>query len=114
MTYMHTARAAVLTFGRSVRACRLAAGISQVELGRRSRVTSKFIGEIERGTSNPSLETMLLVAHALKCDLAQLLQAERSSLAYVLLRADDVRRAQEAVAVMASVLARRKRSRRAS
>jgi transcriptional regulator with XRE-family HTH domain len=71
-------RALIASFGRRVRECRLAMGISQVELGRRSRVTSKFISEIERGTSNPSLETVLLVADALGRSLPDLLQAEKS------------------------------------
>lgn len=112
MAQMNT-RAVIVDFGRRVRAYRLAARISQPELGRRARVGYKFIGQIERGVSNPSLETMALVADALGCTLTDLLQPEKSS-AYVSLRADDVRRAQEALLVMASVLAPRKRPKRAN
>jgi transcriptional regulator with XRE-family HTH domain len=95
-----------------VRARRLAAGLSQPELGRRARVTPKYIGEIERGTSNPSLVTMALVAGALGCGVVELLQPEKS--AYLLLRADDARLARDAAAVIASVLSPRKRARRAA
>jgi transcriptional regulator with XRE-family HTH domain len=101
---LHPARAAVLGFGR-VRAHRLAAGMSQPELSRRSRVGPKFIGQIERGTSNRSLVTMV-VADALACSLTDLLQPEKSA-AYVSLRVDDARRVQEAAAVITAVLAPR-------
>lgn len=70
----------------------------------------KFIGQIERGTSNPSLVTMSLVAGALGCSLIELLQTEKPSTdAYVLLRLDDMRRAKEALAALTSVLAPRRR-----
>jgi transcriptional regulator with XRE-family HTH domain len=85
--------------------------MSQPALGRRSRVGTKFIGEIERGTSNPSLVTMALVADALDCSLTDLFQSEKS-VTYVSMRADDARRVQDAAAVIASVLATRKRARR--
>jgi transcriptional regulator with XRE-family HTH domain len=70
------ALSAVLEFGLRVRAQRLSIGMSQRELGCRSRVTRKFIREMERGTSNPSLVTMVLVARALGCSRADLLQSE--------------------------------------
>lgn len=76
--YMLHARAVIATFGHRVRANRRALGISQPELGRLARVTPKFIGQIERGESNPSLATMVLVADALGADLLDLLQAENS------------------------------------
>lgn len=102
------ARAAVLGFGRRVREHRLAAGLSQVDLGRRSHVTDKFIGQIERGESNPSLVTMMLVAGALECNLVDLLPIEKASDAYVAFRAEDVRRAQDALAVLGSIVTRHK------
>lgn len=105
----YTARSTVQKFGRRVRACRIAAGLSQPELGRLARVTPKFIGEIERGSSNPSLVTMALVADALGCGLADLLQTEKGS--YVSMRSDDARRVHDAARVIASVLMPRKRVR---
>jgi transcriptional regulator with XRE-family HTH domain len=106
-----TARSTVQKFGRRVRACRLAAGLSQPELGRLARVTPKFIGEIERGSSNPSLVTMALVANALGCGLVDLLHADKSA-AYVSLSADNARRVHDAATIIASVLSPRKRARR--
>lgn len=107
---LHSARSTVLNFGFHVRAQRLAVGLSQQELGRRARVTANFIGKMERGTSNPSLVTMALVAAALGCSLAELLQADamartpHKSTQSVSLSADDMRRAQQAAAIIASVL----------
>ena len=96
------ARATVAAFGSTVRARRLAAGMSQPELGRGARVTGKFIGLIERGTSNPSLVTMAFVADALGCELAELFELEHASGAS--LRARDVRRARQALDVLGSIL----------
>lgn len=66
------ARAVVADFGRSVRARRLAAGLRQVDLARICHVGPAFICEIERGQSNPSLETMALVANGLGCQVVDL------------------------------------------
>jgi transcriptional regulator with XRE-family HTH domain len=112
--HLKNAKAVVHDFGGRVRARRLAAGMSQAELGRSSRVTPKFISEIERGASNPSLMTMVLVADALGCGVSELLQPDKPIMSSALsLRVDDARRAREAVAVLASVLLPRKRARRA-
>src|SRR5688572_15662257 len=104
-------RALILGFGRRVREHRLAAGISQTELGNRAHMRKKFIGEIERGTSNPSLESMALVATALDCAVSDLLPAGNEY--NVSIRTDDMRRAQEALAVLSSVLSTRRRARKA-
>jgi transcriptional regulator with XRE-family HTH domain len=109
--HLKNAKAVVHDFGCRVRARRLAAGMSQAELGRLSRVTPKYISEIERGVSNPSLVTMTLVADALECSVSELLQAEKTD-ARLSLRLDDARRAREAVALLASVLTPRRRARR--
>ena len=102
----------IVSFGRRVRDRRLAAGISQQELGRRSHMREWFIGEIERGTSNPSLESMALVADALECNLTDLLSQGDEPSSVVIL-ADDLRRAQEALAVLSACLRRRGRPRTA-
>jgi len=115
MAHTHTTRAAILKLGRRVRAYRLAAGMSQPELARRSRVTTKFIGQVERAESNSSVATLALIAEAMGCDLADLFQAEgHAPYDYVAIRTDDALRAQEALAVLKSVLTTRRRVRRAS
>lgn len=63
-------RPALEAFGLRVKAVRLAVGITQRELGRRSKVGYRFLSELERGKENPSLETIVLIAHGLNCDLA--------------------------------------------
>jgi transcriptional regulator with XRE-family HTH domain len=105
------ARAAILGFGRRVRDHRVAAGMSQREFARRARIGAKFVGQIERGTSNPSLESMVIVACALDCSLTDLLPGEET-VPSLQVRVDDMRRAQEALVVLSSVLITRKRARR--
>ncbi len=49
---------------------RKARGLSQNELAERADVNDKYLGEIERGVGNPSLEVLMKVAKALGVDLA--------------------------------------------
>lgn len=46
--------------------------ISQEELALRSNVSEKTIGEIERGETNPKLETLLMIARGLKTSIKEL------------------------------------------
>ncbi len=57
-------------FGEHLRAMRKARGLSQNELAERADVNDKYLGEIERGVGNPSLEVLMKVAKALGVDLA--------------------------------------------
>jgi len=65
-------RPALVSFGRQVRRVRLDIGISQRELGRRTRIGYRFISELELGRENPSLATIVLLADGLGCELAHL------------------------------------------
>ena len=69
------ARPVIVRFGRRLRELRRAAGLTQRDLARQSRVTRKFIQEVEDGTSNPSLETIVLLADGLGCEVADLFQS---------------------------------------
>jgi transcriptional regulator with XRE-family HTH domain len=58
--------------GDRIRFLRKAKGWSQEELGEYAALSYKFIGEIERGTVNPSLDTLLGISNALHVELAKL------------------------------------------
>jgi len=45
-------------FGRRLHALRRLRGMTQEELGERSDVSGKLVGQIERGTGNPTLEVI--------------------------------------------------------
>ena len=98
----------IVSFGFRVRECRLAAHISQAELARRSRMTRKAIGQIERGTTNPTLETMTLIAAGLRCELVVTLHGDGES-QRVVLDAAQARRASAALIKIASALKPQKR-----
>jgi transcriptional regulator with XRE-family HTH domain len=76
-------------------------------LGHVTRISSKFVGQIERGESNPSIATMLLIADALRCGLHDLIPSDSIQPA-VSIRADDVRRVQDALKTLNAVLKTRK------
>lgn len=51
--------------GKRMRTLRKLRGLTQEELGEKSGISYKFIGEIERGEVNPSLNSLILIAKAL-------------------------------------------------
>ena len=67
-------------FGESVRAARIKAGMSQVELSRRSGIGQKEISEIELGRINLTLKTMSRLANVLDGDVAKMLKASQDDL----------------------------------
>jgi transcriptional regulator with XRE-family HTH domain len=73
MTPAALVRPTLVRFGYLVRRARLAAKLTQGELAERARMTRNFIGGVEHGRENPSLATMVLLAHGLGCDLADLI-----------------------------------------
>jgi transcriptional regulator with XRE-family HTH domain len=111
MAHWHdVTRGANVAFGRRLREYRVAAGLSQPELARRSCMRYEFIGKMERGIGNPSLGTLALVADALGWRIADLFLPDTSDV--VLVRAEDVWRAQEALDVLGLVLKTRLRKKR--
>jgi DNA-binding XRE family transcriptional regulator len=53
--------------GDRVRAMRLLRDISRRELARRSRVSERYIAQIEAGKGNVSIVLLLRIAHAIRC-----------------------------------------------
>ena len=58
--------------GERVRLLRQAQGWSQEDLGERSKLSYKFIGEIERGLGNPSVDSLERLCAAFDVDVTQL------------------------------------------
>lgn len=63
--------------GKRIRDLRNARKWTQEELGKYSELSYKFIGEIERGQQNPSFETFIKIAAALKVELPELFRFEQ-------------------------------------
>ena len=59
-------------FGERVRARRQAAGLTQEALAHRAGVHRSYVGSLETGGRNPSLETIARLAAALEVDAAEL------------------------------------------
>ena len=60
-------------FGRTVRRLRQARGWSQEALAGRAELNRTYMGEIERATTMPSLQTAAKLAQALEVPLAELI-----------------------------------------
>jgi len=60
--------------GERVRACRHALGLSQQELAERASLHWTFVGQVERGQRNLSLNNLLKLARALEVDPGRLVE----------------------------------------
>ncbi len=68
-----------ILLGRRIRGLRNIKGWTQEELGRRADLSYKFIGEIERGQQNPSLDTIVKIAAAMKVEPLELFRFEQET-----------------------------------
>ena len=59
--------------GQRVRQLRLAYRVTQEQLAERAGLSYKFIGEIERGKANPTVDTLSRLAKALRVEVHELL-----------------------------------------
>lgn len=69
-------------FGASLREWRRRGDLTQEQLAERSGLSYKFVGEIERGQGNPTIETIARLADALTIGICDLLEGpgrERTS-----------------------------------
>ena len=62
------------TFGKNVKLFRLELGISQEDLALRSHLHRTYIGSVERGERNISLENIVCIASALQVSPCELLK----------------------------------------
>ena len=63
--------------GRKIRQLRLSLNMSQMELAEKAETDQAFISEMERGVANPTLDSILRIAKALRVDVAALFQLQR-------------------------------------
>jgi XRE family transcriptional regulator, regulator of sulfur utilization len=67
-------------FGAVIRAMRLEKGIAQESLALVAEVDRSYLGRVERGEKQPSLDMVFRLAHALDCKPSELVEAVASSL----------------------------------
>jgi transcriptional regulator with XRE-family HTH domain len=65
--------AIVRSFGRLVRRCRKAHGLSRPELAQRCGLPSQYVKELERGQIDPSFSALNAIARALEMDPDELI-----------------------------------------
>ena len=58
--------------GQKIRALRKQAGLSQEELAEKASLSYKYLGEVERGYVNVSLDSLMRITKALKVKLHDL------------------------------------------
>ncbi|HXH05619.1 MAG TPA: helix-turn-helix domain-containing protein [Vicinamibacterales bacterium] len=79
--------------------------LTQEALAERAGLSYKFIGEIERGRGNPTIDTLARLADALGIDVTDLLDSERSvDTRYPPLSARDLQAVREALESVETVL----------
>ena len=58
--------------GQKIRACRKQARLTQEKLAEKADLTYKYVGEVERGVVNISLDSLVRIAKALRVRLRDL------------------------------------------
>ncbi|MBI2354764.1 MAG: helix-turn-helix transcriptional regulator [Deltaproteobacteria bacterium] len=92
--------------GRNIRALRKTRGWSQEVLGESADLSYKFVGEIERGTVNPSLDSLMKIAKALNVEIAELFLTEK----LFVLSGKDIDSIKTALTILNSILGNYKTS----
>lgn len=72
--------------GARIKELRKAAGITQEELGEKASLNYKFIGELERGQVNVSLDSLSRIVEALRVNIADLFSGEKIKVQRVLIK----------------------------
>lgn len=70
-------------FGQIVRLRRVAAGLSQEELGDRTNLSRNYIGMVERGETNPTLLVLQVLATAMETTMSSLVMDLEGTVAKV-------------------------------
>jgi transcriptional regulator with XRE-family HTH domain len=86
--------------GVNIRLLRKAKGWSQEELGEYADLSYKFVGEVERGTVNPSLDSLVGIANALNVEITELFLRE----GLMVMTESEVAEVEAAVAILRNVL----------
>jgi transcriptional regulator with XRE-family HTH domain len=74
---------AKILLGRRIRYLRNIQGMTQEQLGAKADLSYKYLGSIERGEKNPSIDNLERIAQALKVELHELFSFEHET--------DDIR-----------------------
>ncbi len=72
--------------GERLRELRKSAGITQEELGEKAELSYKFIGELERGQVNVSLDSIVRITDALEVKIGDLFSKEKIPVQKVLVK----------------------------
>ena len=99
--------------GERVRALRQVRGWTQEDLGERSALSYKFIGQIERGHGNPSIDTLQRLSAALEVDITELFGRNAVLKEGYALTAEELARMREAIDSADDILKRVSGPRRA-
>jgi immunity repressor protein len=68
-----------MSIGEKIKEARKAAGLTQMELAKKTRLSRSYIGDIEKDRYNPSLSTLELIAKATDTSLSALVRNEEQS-----------------------------------
>ncbi|PZU06538.1 helix-turn-helix transcriptional regulator [Sphingomonas sp.] len=66
-------RVAARAFGRCLKHKRKDAGLTRADLSRRAGISASYLASIERGSANPTLDTMVKLADVVGSGVAEML-----------------------------------------
>ncbi len=69
----------LILLGARIRKLRQIKGWTQQELGERAEISYKYLGDIERGKENPTVNVLVKIADAFEIELSELLLSEQGT-----------------------------------
>jgi transcriptional regulator with XRE-family HTH domain len=91
--------------GRNIRAIRKSRGYTQEKLGEKSGISYKFIGEMERGEVNPSLNSIILIAKALGVNARELFPDDSDRI-HAIFSPRDIKQIKKALQILNAAFSR--------
>jgi transcriptional regulator with XRE-family HTH domain len=88
--YCSTVSALRQRVGLHIKRLRLSHGLTQEQLGERASLSYKFIGEVERGIGNPTVDSLDAIARGLGVQMGEFFVTERPAVSNAVLGVEDV------------------------
>ena len=103
-TGLHVMEKIRKALGQRIRTLRKAKNLTQEELAEKSGLSYKFIGEIERGKANPSIESFYRIAEGMGVSAATLFGKEMDEEIFYKLSKEELEVVKDALGILGKLL----------
>jgi transcriptional regulator with XRE-family HTH domain len=95
------------TLGKKIRNLRALKNLTQEQLAERAELSVKYLGEIERGGRNPTIESLSKIVRALDIPLAQLFREDEEDKIFSRVSRKDLQAIRKTLEILGRVFGRK-------